>query len=390
MSGSTPPPGRGDVPGRAAAEGEWLDAGPADAFPGAGPHDVRLGRKRFAVCRVEGAFTAIDGVCNHVGGPLGEGKLDAQGYVVCPWHAWRFHHETGLGEPGYEGDAVPAHATRVVDGRLQIRAAASSPRSRLPHAPHPLTQLKQRGEPGGPDADAPLRVLGISTTAMTAGHPRYSTSDDLLDHALAHAAAGGCETRRIALRDLRFRACEGFYSKAARACTWPCSITQMDPGDEMTPVYEGMVGWADVILVATPIRWGAASSLYYRMAERLNCVQNQETIANRHLMKLKVAAFVITGGQDNIQAVAGQMLGFFAELGCQFPQFPFIAHSRGWSAEDMANNVRAVQQSAALHEGAASLVERCVETARALIAGKLKAAPPAAGGRKGREVSEGA
>ena len=111
----------------------------------------------------------------------------------------------------------------------------------------------------------------------------------------------------------------------------------MDPDDQLERVYEAFVHWADVILVSTPIRWGAASSLYYKMVERMNCIQNQETIANKHLLKNKVAAFIITGGQDNVQAVAGQLLGFFAEVGCQFPQFPFIAHSRGWSAEDMEN-----------------------------------------------------
>ena len=72
-------------------------------------------------------------------------------------------------------------------------------------------------------------------------------------------------------------------------------------------------------VVATPIRWGAASSLYYKMVERMNCIQNQITIANRVLLRNKVAAFIITGGQDNMQAVAGQMLGFFAEIRMPFP-----------------------------------------------------------------------
>ena len=63
--------------------------------------------------------------------------------------------------------------------------------------------------------------------------------------------------------------------------------------------------WADVIMVATPIRWGAASSLYFKMAERLNCVQNEVTIRNQVLIRNKVAGFIIVGGQDNIQAVAG-------------------------------------------------------------------------------------
>jgi multimeric flavodoxin WrbA len=221
---------------------------------------------------------------------------------------------------------------------------------------------------------------------MTKNHERYSTSDDLLDTALSHArSALGAETQLIRLRELAFRACEGFYSKSARACTWPCSITQMDKKDELTAVYEGVVHWADVILVSTPIRWGNASSLYYKMVERMNCIQNQETIANKQLIRNKIAGFIITGGQDNVQAVAGQMLGFFSEIGCQFPPYPYIAHSRGWSAEDMENNTRYVQRSKLLHEGAADLAARCVDAAKTLIhAGADRA--PARGGRKGHEL----
>ncbi len=188
------------------------------------------------------------------------------------------------------------------------------------------------------------------------------------------------------MRDLSFRACEGFYSKSSKACTWPCSITQMDPNDQMDRVYEGVVHWADVILVSTPIRWGNASSLYYKMVERMNCIQNQETIADRHLMRKKVAGFIITGGQDNIQSIAGQMMGFFGEIGCQFPQFPFIAHSRGWSAEDMENNQRFVQRSEFLHEGARSLAARCVEMSKLMLGGQISAKAPARGGRKAHAI----
>src|SRR5882672_7833106 len=141
----------------------------------------------------------------------------------------------------------------------------------------------------------------------------------------------------------------------------------MDPNDQLDRVYEVLVHWADVVVVSTPIRWGAASSLYFKMAERLNCVQNQVTIRDTVLIRNKVAAFIITGGQDNIQAVAGQMLTFFSELGFSFPQFPFIAHSRGWSAEDMEQNVIDVKNSQELREGAAQLVDRSVELANFLL-----------------------
>jgi hypothetical protein len=114
-----------------------------------------------------------------------------------------------------------------------------------------------------------------------------------------------------------------------------------------------------------PLLKRSMAVVFLTMAERLNCVQNLITIHDRVLIRNKVAAFIVIGGQDNVQAVAGQMLMFFGELGFSFPQFPFIAHSRGWSAEDMENNVAEVRASAELRRGAHGLVDRCVELADA-------------------------
>jgi len=61
------------------------------------------------------------------------------------------------------------------------------------------------------------------------------------------------------------------------------------------------------------------------------------------------------------------MLGFFAKLGFIFPQFPYIAHSRGWSHEDMERNVEIVRDSEELAEGAAMLTKRCLDLAAHLI-----------------------
>jgi len=92
-----------------------------------------------------------------------------------------------------------------------------------------------------------VRVVGISTTGQDPEHRRYSTSEALLEVALGHAHAKlGCGTRLIKLASLKFRTCEGYYSKSAQACTWPCSITMMDDTDELTEVYEALVHWADV------------------------------------------------------------------------------------------------------------------------------------------------
>jgi multimeric flavodoxin WrbA/nitrite reductase/ring-hydroxylating ferredoxin subunit len=361
--------------------GDWIDVGASSELSLHSVQEVRVGTRRVALSCRDSEFGAISGVCNHVGGPLGQGTLDGD-FVTCPWHYYKFHRRTGEGEPGYEADRVPSHAVRVENGRVLVSASAVTPRGRLPHEPHRLAREPSR-EPG------PIRILGVSTTAMTRDHPRYSTSEALLLHALANARESGaceCETQLIRVRELSFRACEGFYSKSARACTWPCSITQMDPEDQMDRVYEGVVHWADVIVIATPIRWGGASSLYYKMIERMNCIQNQETTANRHLLRNKVVSLIVTGGQDNVQAVVGQVLTFFAELGCQFPQFPFIAHSRGWGAEDMENNERYVRDSKLLHDGAVALVRRSADMARVMVEGTLGRDALVRGGRKGHHL----
>ena len=55
---------------------------------------VDVGGRMLALCNVDGTFYAIDNVCPHRGGPLGEGDLDGR-VLTCPWHAWRWDVITG-------------------------------------------------------------------------------------------------------------------------------------------------------------------------------------------------------------------------------------------------------------------------------------------------------
>lgn len=356
------------------ADANWHCLGPVDELKTKSLAQVVIGDLPIALSYRDGQFGAISGRCLHVGGPLGNGQLADDGFVVCPWHSWQFHRLSGEARPGIPA-AVPRYELKQENGDLYVNLRAATQARHAPHPVHPLTREIRR-EPG------PLRVVGISTTAMNRAFPRYSTSEDLLRVALGRATEQGAESKLIGLNDLAFKTCEGYYSKSAHACTWPCTITQMDPQDELTDVYESLVFWADVVLVATSIRWGAPSSLYAKMVERMNCIQNEITTHDRVLIRNKVAGFIITGGQDNIQAVAGQMMMFFGELGFVFPQFPFVAHSRGWSAEDMENNIAQVKGSVELRQGTQALAERCLEMAGTLVASGESTASVERGGRK--------
>jgi multimeric flavodoxin WrbA/nitrite reductase/ring-hydroxylating ferredoxin subunit len=358
----------------------WHHLGTRDELAAQVPKAFTVPGARIALFLHEGRFTAIADRCNHKGGPLSQGTCTGE-YVKCPWHAWEYSVVTGRGPAGFDEEQVARFDIDERPDGIYVATPAVEPRKLKKHRkPHLLDDHpKTPGEPP--------RVLGISTTAMDDTNPRYSTSDALLEHALAHAAATGAETQLIRLRELAFSPCEGNYSKAAAACTWPCAITERDPSDGLTPVYEALVHWADVVLVSTPIRWGAASALYFKMAERLNCIQNEITNHGNVLIADKVAAFIITGGQDNIQAVAGSMLGFFGELGFVLPPFPYVAHSRGWSAEDMQNNIRFVRNSEGLRTATAELTDRALEFWHRLATGGPAHPLGEMAGRKGARAA---
>lgn len=330
--------------------------------------EISLEGKRILLSYHKQEFGTINARCNHMGAPLVQGRLKEDGCIECPWHYWQFDHKTGEAKnKAYEplascGGKTSAFPLKIENEVLYINLLEEVERIKPTYNPMMNVAREAVRAPGK------IRILGLSTTAMDKDYPRYSTSEDLLTHSLKRAEVDlNADTQFLALSEMKFRHCEGFYSKSEKACTWPCSITKMDPNDEMVKIYEAFVHWADVIIVGTPIRWGSASSLYYKMAERLNTIQNQITLNNKVLIKNKVAAFVITGGQDNIQAVAGQMLTFFGELGFVSPPFPFVGHSLGWSSEDMNHNMDYVKNSEYLHDHTFELIKRAHDMAKILI-----------------------
>ena len=132
----------------------WHDLGSTEQFSQRPLTAATIGRLKVVVTHQDGQFGVINGVCNHAGGPLADGRLDGE-YVVCPWHNWKYHCRTGLGEPGYEADAVPRYDVKIEDGKLFASESAVTKRSRGVHPPHPLARKVERGA-------GPVRVVGTS------------------------------------------------------------------------------------------------------------------------------------------------------------------------------------------------------------------------------------
>jgi nitrite reductase (NADH) small subunit len=71
------------------AESELPPADEAKEFP--------CGAKTICIANVNNVYSAMDNVCLHRGGPLGQGMIEG-GKVVCPWHGWAYDPKTGAPE----------------------------------------------------------------------------------------------------------------------------------------------------------------------------------------------------------------------------------------------------------------------------------------------------
>lgn len=59
--------------------------------------EVEAGGVPVCLANVEGTLHALDNVCPHRQGPLGQGWIEGRA-VLCPWHAWAFDTTTGIAE----------------------------------------------------------------------------------------------------------------------------------------------------------------------------------------------------------------------------------------------------------------------------------------------------
>lgn len=74
-----------------------------------------------ALFNVDGQFHALDGVCPHQGGPLGQGMLSGC-IVTCPWHGWQFDVTTGQHQTS-QSLVHPSFPVKVEDGEVYVDLA---------------------------------------------------------------------------------------------------------------------------------------------------------------------------------------------------------------------------------------------------------------------------
>jgi len=73
---------------------QFLRVARVDDVPSGSCREVEFDGRVVALFNVGGQIHALDGICPHAGGPLGEGELNGS-VVTCPWHGWQFDVTSG-------------------------------------------------------------------------------------------------------------------------------------------------------------------------------------------------------------------------------------------------------------------------------------------------------
>jgi len=101
------------------SECEFYEVAAADDLPNGERLFVEIDEAYLVVFNIAGDIYAIDDVCSHDDGPLGDGDLEGH-EVICPRHGARFDVRSGkvLTLPAVED--ISAYPVQIVDGKIQV------------------------------------------------------------------------------------------------------------------------------------------------------------------------------------------------------------------------------------------------------------------------------
>jgi len=206
-----------------------------------------------------------------------------------------------------------------------------------------------------------LKILGICTSTRGKDSNTYylmkSAFDKIKDEYL--------EKEIIVASELNLRPCEHHYSINAKMCVHPCLITQLDRKDEMIKIYDGILN-SDIVIFSTPIYWGNHSHLMQLIIERLNSLENSNSVHNKILVKNKIGGIMVLGHEDGYQHVVGSLMNFLTALGMIFPPFAYAAWV-GESNEETSGDRQRIEKDEKIKNIFSDLVENTVDFARHVL-----------------------
>jgi len=118
MRSATAPP----VSSADASDGGWIRVLELGEIVAGEVVEVRAGTQSIAIVSTPDGLFAVDAVCPHAGGPLGDGHLDGC-VLTCPWHGWTYDVRSGVSELD-EAVSVRTWACQVRGDGVYVRESA--------------------------------------------------------------------------------------------------------------------------------------------------------------------------------------------------------------------------------------------------------------------------
>lgn len=150
-------------------------------------------------------------------------------------------------------------------------------------------------------AEHKLKVVVLLGTLKTGNEP--SNTDGLIDELLEHFADYGAETKKFRLANMNIPV--GLAEKISENDEWP-------------KIAEALRS-ADIVIFGTPVWWGGQSSLIQRIMERMTHFDESYIMNGKSDLYHKVAGLVITGHEDGVQHIVGNLYNFLQWLGFVIP-----------------------------------------------------------------------
>ncbi len=79
---------------------------------------IFLEGENIAIFKYDGRLSAVNNVCKHQMGPLGEGRI-VDGCITCPWHGYQYKPEDGKAPPPFT-EKLKTYQLKVLDGKVWV------------------------------------------------------------------------------------------------------------------------------------------------------------------------------------------------------------------------------------------------------------------------------
>lgn len=79
---------------------------------------VYLNGENIAIFKYEGKVSAVNNICRHQHGPIGEGKI-VDGCITCPWHGYQYYPGNGQSPPPFT-EKLETYDVKIENGQIWV------------------------------------------------------------------------------------------------------------------------------------------------------------------------------------------------------------------------------------------------------------------------------